>query len=231
MCLRGRDSYLKKKPQTGHKKPKLLEDDNGNDDEDDDQDDDNLPSTSKGKISVAKYGRVIYPKSTLKKSATPKKQTPAKGCRRQQDPGVETLFAKPRKILVKKVKLGPRAGWGFGVEGSKACKVDPKTLLKSHIKKKTKKKTPQQPLAQPGPGGDATPGTSGVTPGRQSRGCSGIRGRGRGSTAGSGSGYATPRGRGNWYFWCYYKEAVTGQGGRSISVWSSKCNCINVCSS
>ena len=70
----------KKKPQTGHKKPKLLEDDNGNDDEDNDQDDDdNYTSTSKGKISVSKYGRVIYPKSTPKKSATPKKQTPAKG--------------------------------------------------------------------------------------------------------------------------------------------------------
>ena len=90
--------------------------------------------------------------------------------------------------MVKKVKLGPRAGWGLGVEGSKGRKVDTKMLLKSHIKKTTKKKTPQQPLAQPGPGGDATPGTSGVTPGRQSRGHSGIRGRGRG--------YATPRGRG-----------------------------------
>ena len=70
----------KKSPETGHKKPKLPEDENRNDDEDDDQDDDdNLPSTSKGKISVSKYGRVIYPKSTTKKSATPKKQTPAKG--------------------------------------------------------------------------------------------------------------------------------------------------------
>ena len=94
----------------------MPEDDNGNDDEDDDQDDDNLPSTSQG--------RVIYPKSTPKKSATPKKQTPAKGRGRRQDPGVETLFAKPRKILVKKVKLSPRAGWGLGVEGSKAHKVD-----------------------------------------------------------------------------------------------------------
>ena len=167
----------KKNPKTGRKKPKLLEDDNGNNDEDNDQDDDdNLPSTSKG--------RVIYPKSTPKKSATPKKQTPAKGCRRRQDPGVETLFAKLRKILVKKVKLGPRAGWRLGVEGSKAHKVDAKMLLKSHIKKMTKKKTPQQPLAQPGPGGDATPGTSGVNPGRQSWGHSGIRGRGRGSTTG-----------------------------------------------
>ena len=98
--------------------------------------------------------------------------------------------------MVKKVKLGPRAGWGLGVEGLKACKVDAKTLLKSHIKKTTNKKMPQQPPAQPGPGGDATPGTSGVTPGRQSRGCSGIRGRGRGSTAIRGRGYATPRGRG-----------------------------------
>ena len=99
--------------------------------------------------------------------------------------------------MVKKVKLGPRAGWGLGVEGSKAHKVDAKMLLKSHIKKTTKKKMPQRPLAQPGPGGDAgTPGTSGVTPGRQSQGRSGIRGRGRGSTAGRGREYATPRGRG-----------------------------------
>ena len=66
----------KKTPQTGRKKPKLPEDDNGNDDQDND---DNFPSTSKGKISVSKYGRVIYPKGTPKKSATPKKQTPAKG--------------------------------------------------------------------------------------------------------------------------------------------------------
>ena len=98
--------------------------------------------------------------------------------------------------MVKKVKLGPRAGWGLGVEHLKARNVDAKTLLKFHIKKTTKKKTPQQPLAQPGPGGDATPGSSGVTPGRQSRGRSGIRGRGMGSTAGRGRGYATPRGRG-----------------------------------
>ena len=97
--------------------------------------------------------------------------------------------------MVKKVKVGPRAGWGLGVEGSKACNVDAKTLLKSHIKKTTKK-MPQQALAQPGPGGDATPGSSGVTPGRQSRGHSGIRGRGTGSTAGRGREYATPRGRG-----------------------------------
>ena len=75
--------------------------------------------------------------------------------------------------------------------------MDAKTLLKSHIKKTTKKKMPQQPLTQPGPGGDAaTPSTSGVTPGRQSWGRGGIRGRGRGSTAGRGRGNATPRGRG-----------------------------------
>ena len=139
----------------------MLEEDNGNDDEDDDQDnDDNFPSTSKGKI-VSKYGRVIHPKATHeesatpkksttpKKSATPKKQTPAKGHRGRKDPGVKTLFAKPRKILVKKVKLGPRAGWGLGVEGSKARKVDAKTLLRSHIKKMAKKKMPQQPPAPP----------------------------------------------------------------------------------
>ena len=137
-----------------------------------------VPSTSreKGKCIVTWMGRVI----TLK-GVTPKKSDTPKGCGRGQKGGVgaESLFARPRCRNVMKFTEGPKKGWELGVRGTEGCRVDPKRLLRSHIKKSGRKTTPapqhQAQPAQPGPGGD---------PGSQTA----RRGRGMGSS--------TPRGRG-----------------------------------
>ena len=138
---------------------------------------DDVPSTSKGngKCLITKMGRVIPPKGDT--SVTPKKSDTLKGRGRGQKGGVgaESLFARPRHRNAVKFKKG----WELGVAGTEGCRVDPKRLLRSHIKKSGRKKTPapqhQAQLAQPGPGGDAGSQTA-------------RKGRGRGST--------TPRGRG-----------------------------------
>ena len=137
-----------------------------------------VPSTSrgKGKRVVTQMGRVITPKGI-----TPKKSDTPKGCGRGQKGGVgvESLFARPRHRNVVKFTLGPKKGWELGVRGTEGCRVDPKRLLRSHIKKSGRKMTSapqhQDQPAQPGPGGD---------PGSQMA----RRGRGRGSM--------TTRGRG-----------------------------------
>ena len=118
-------------------------------------------------------GRVITPKHV-----TPKKSDTPRGRGRGQKGGVgaESLFARPRHRNIMKFTLGPKKGWELGVRGTEGYRVDPKRLLRSHIKKLGRKTTPApQHQAQPGPGGD---------PGSQTA----RRGRGRGST--------TPRGRG-----------------------------------
>ena len=97
-----------------------------------------VPSTSrgKGKCIVTPMGRVITPKAvTPKKSDTPR----ARGRGQKGGVGAESLFARPRCRNVVKFTLGPKKGWKLGVRGPKGCRVDPKRLLRSHIKKSGRK--------------------------------------------------------------------------------------------